>query len=476
MTTTRPPAPPAEAAPASWVPPPVVVVAGPVRPPLLRNADERVVAGVATGLAAHLGRPVRQVRVAFVLGTLLGGAGLALYLWLWALVPSSHAAAAVVPSGNAQGPPVPAPAPPGRGGGRTSSGSRMADLVVGALLLVAGAALLGERFGYVGAPVQVVLPVLVVVGGALLAYAQLDEVERSRWTSFAGGGTRSALLRGALGLALVLIGVVFVVVQGDVASAGRVLVAAVAVLAGAALVLGPWGLRLWRDLDAERAARARESERAEIAAHLHDSVLQTLALIQRRSDDPVQVARLARAQERDLRAWLYGSGPADAGTLAAQVKAAAAEIEDLHGVSIDVVVVGDRDADERTVALVAALREAMANAVRHAGTSVQVYVECGPDAVEAFVRDRGPGFELDAVPSDRLGVRESIVGRTERHGGTAVVLSEPGEGTEVRLTMPFDPPASDGTSGAPIDAAPDSGSGAGSDAGSGGLADGKGTL
>ena len=269
------------------MPPPVVVVAGPVRPPLLRNADERVVAGVATGLAAHLGRPVRQVRVAFVLGTLLGGAGLALYLWLWALVPSSHAAAAVVPSGNAQGAPVPAPAPPGRGGGRTSSGSRMADLVVGALLLVAGAALLGERFGYVGAPVQVVLPVLVVVGGALLAYAQLDEVERSRWTSFAGGGTRSALLRGALGLALVLIGVVFVVVQGDVASAGRVLVAAVAVLAGAALVLGPWGLRLWRDLDAERAARARESERAEIAAHLHDSVLQTLALIQRRSDDPV---------------------------------------------------------------------------------------------------------------------------------------------------------------------------------------------
>jgi signal transduction histidine kinase len=107
------------------------------------------------------------------------------------------------------------------------------------------------------------------------------------------------------------------------------------------------------------------------------------------------------------------------------------------------VVVGDRDADERTAALVAALREAMANAVRHAGTSVQVYVECGPDEVEAFVRDRGPGFDLDAVPADRLGVRESIVGRTERHGGTAVVRSEPGEGTEVRLTMPFDPPAAD---------------------------------
>jgi signal transduction histidine kinase/phage shock protein PspC (stress-responsive transcriptional regulator) len=414
-----------------WEPPAVVPVPGPVRPPLVRPGEGRVVAGVATGLAAHLGRPVRQVRVALVVGAFFGGAGLALYLWLWALVPSSEGAAAAAGS-----PPAAA-----RGAGssrRPGPGGRTGDLVLGALLLVAGVALLGNRFGFVGVPLQVILPVLVVLGGALLAYTQLDEVERTRWTAFAGGRTRAALLRGLAGLGLVLVGVVFVVVQGDLASAGRVLVAAVAVLAGAGLVLGPWGLRLWHDLDAERAARARESERAEIAAHLHDSVLQTLALIQRRSDDPVQVARLARAQERDLRSWLYGSGPADAGTLAAQVKAAAAEIEDLHGVSVDVVVVGDRDADDRTAALVGALREAMVNAVRHAGAPVTVYVESGPEEVEAFVRDRGPGFDPDAVPPDRLGVRESIVGRTERHGGTAVVHSEAGEGTEVRLQMPFD--------------------------------------
>ncbi len=431
MTTTKPPA---DAAPARWAPPAVVPVLGPARAPLVRPSEGRVVAGVATGLAAHLGRPVRHVRVALVIAAFFGGAGLALYLWLWALVPSSDAAAAAVPGAA----PSVSSGAPRRPAARAGSGGRTGDLVVGALLLVAGVALLAQRFGIGGVPVQVVLPVLVVLGGALLAYAQLDEVERTRWTAFAGGGTRSALLRGLAGLGLVLVGVVFVVVQGDLASAGRVLVAAVAVLAGALLVLGPWGLRLWRDLDAERGARARESERAEIAAHLHDSVLQTLALIQRRSDDPVQVARLARAQERDLRAWLYGSGPADAGTLAAQVKAVAAEIEDLHGVSVDVVVVGDRDADERTAALVAALREAMLNAVRHAGAPVTVYVESGPDEVEAFVRDRGPGFDPDAVPPDRLGVRESIVGRTERHGGTAVVRSEPGEGTEVRLTMPFE--------------------------------------
>jgi signal transduction histidine kinase len=376
---------------------------------------------------------VRQVRVAFVLGLVLAGAGAVLYLWLWALVRSADVVPdAASPGASASDRPV---------GGRPVSlgGARVGDLVVGGLLLLAGVSLLGARFGF-AVPVQVVLPVLVVLGGALLAYAQLDEVERSRWASITGSGTRAAVLRGAAGLALVLVGVVFVVVQGDLASAGRVLVAALAVLAGAGLVLGPWGLRLWRDLDAERAARARESERADIAAHLHDSVLQTLALIQRRSDDPVQVARLARAQERDLRDWLYGSGPAGGGTLAAQVKGVAAEVEDRHGVSVDVVVVGDRAEDERTTALVAALREAMVNAVRHGSPEgsppVQVYVESGPDGIEAFVRDRGPGFNPDAVPADRLGVRESIIARTERHGGTADVRSTPGDGTEVRLTMP----------------------------------------
>jgi len=221
-----------------------------------------------------------------------------------------------------------------------------------------------------------------------------------------------------------------------------VLVAAIAVLAGAGVVLAPWGLRLWRDLDAERAARAREAERSDIAAHLHDSVLQTLALIQRRSDDPVQVARLARAQERDLRTWLYGGDAVDAGSVAAQIKAAAAEVEDRHGASIEVVVVGDRPADDRTTALVAALREAMVNAVKHgqptSSAPVQVYVEATADGVEAFVRDRGPGFELDAVPPDRLGVRESIVARMHRHGGSATVRSTAGEGTEVRLEMPAD--------------------------------------
>jgi signal transduction histidine kinase len=201
-------------------------------------------------------------------------------------------------------------------------------------------------------------------------------------------------------------------------------------------VLAPWAVRLWRDLDSEREARVRETERAEIAAHLHDSVLQTLALIQRSSGDAARVARLARAQERDLRDWLYGPRPSPVATVAGAVREAGAEVEDRHGVALELVVVGDRPMDERSAALVAALREAMWNAVRHAGAPVSVYVEVGPDDIEGFVRDRGSGFDPGAVPKDRLGVRESIIGRMERHGGTAQVRSDD-DGTEVRLRLPL---------------------------------------
>jgi signal transduction histidine kinase len=235
----------------------------------------------------------------------------------------------------------------------------------------------------------------------------------------------------------VVFGILLLVVQqADVGQLGRTLLAALAVLAGSVLVLAPWGVRMWRDLDDERAARVRESERADIAAHLHDSVLQTLALIQRRSTDSAEVMRLARAQERDLRGWLYGASAVDPSTLAARVAAIAAEAEDVHGAVVEVVTVGDRPVDDRTRSLLAALREAVFNAARHAGAPVQVYVESGPSGIEAFVRDRGVGFDLAAVPEDRLGVRESVIGRMERHGGKARVNSVPGDGTEVRLLMP----------------------------------------
>jgi signal transduction histidine kinase/phage shock protein PspC (stress-responsive transcriptional regulator) len=435
----------------------------PARPPLVRPHTGRLIGGVAAGLAVHLGWPVRTVRIMLIGLSFASGAGVILYGWLWALVPTADvaggaaagAATAATPAAVPTTPTTPAAqagAPPGAQtvAGATAPaaerrvaasrpspplGGHLGDIGLGAVLLLAAASVVGARFGWTPGP-GVILPVLVVIAGAVLAYSQLDEVERSRWAARTGVGTRGAVLRVVAGLVIVLIGVLLVVVQRtDLASAGRALTAAAAVLGGTALVLAPWGVRLWRDLDAERAARIRETERAEIAAHLHDSVLQTLALIQRSSGDAAQVARLARAQERDLRGWLYGPRPTAVATLAGAVREASAEVEDRHGVAVELVVVGDEPMDDRAAALVAALREAMLNAVRHAGAPVSVYVEVGPDGVEAFVRDRGTGFDPSAVPPDRLGVRESIIGRMERHAGSAVVLSDD-DGTEVRLRLP----------------------------------------
>jgi signal transduction histidine kinase len=208
-----------------------------------------------------------------------------------------------------------------------------------------------------------------------------------------------------------------------------------AVLAGVALIAAPWALRVWSDVRHEQAERARATERADIAAHLHDSVLQTLALIQRKAGDAGAVTQLARAQERELRAWLY-AGPSDSdATLATAVVEAAHEVEDLHGTPIEVVSTGDRPLDDGGQALVRAVRESLLNAVRHGAPPVSLYLEVGPSGVEAFVRDHGPGFELDDIPEDRFGVRQSILGRMDRHGGTAAVRRLD-QGTEVSLRLP----------------------------------------
>jgi signal transduction histidine kinase len=201
-----------------------------------------------------------------------------------------------------------------------------------------------------------------------------------------------------------------------------------------AVIFAPFVVRLGRSLAAERSERIRSQERAEVAAHLHDSVLQTLALVQKRADDPRAVAHLARRQERELRNWLLGRADSGSGTVRAALEASAAEVEEAHGASVDVVAVGDRELDERGIALVAAAREAMVNAAKHAGGAVSVYAESNDEHTKIFVRDRGAGFEPDAVPADRRGIAESIVGRMERHGGRATVHSSP-EGTEVELEL-----------------------------------------
>ena len=357
---------------------------------LKRQVNGRYVGGVCAGLAEHLGLNVRHVRLAFVLACFAGGVGIAAYLLLWALTPQSREPSAV-------------PGTQAVAASRPVNES-LRNLVVGLGLLLVGGAIFAQQHG-VDLRLGVLIPLLTVVGGAVLAWSQLDDAERGKWLLRRGAGQRGGLVRLGIGIVLATIGVVVLATQGrGLAGLWDVGIAAVAVLAGAGLIAAPWGVRLWGDLRAEHAQRIRETERADIAAHLHDSVLQTLALIQRQADDPAEVTRLARAQERELRGWLYAGPRGSQASLASAATEVAHEVEDLHGIPIELVVTGDRPLDAGGTALVRALREALVNAVRHGAAPVSAYVEVGSELVQAFVRDHGPGFDMDAVPQDRFGV------------------------------------------------------------------------
>ena len=274
--------------------------------------------------------------------------------------------------------------------------------------------------------------------GAALAWSQLDARRSGRSSETPRVGV--ARLVGGIVIAATAI-VLLVAQQTEPRVVLQSALAAFAVLAGVGLVLAPWFLRLMRELGDERVARERESERADIAAHLHDSVLQTLSLIRSRSTDP-EVVRLARSQERDLRSWLYEDRPAPATSVAAQVRDVVAEIEDTRvhadgtAPEIEAVVVGDAQPDEGTTALLAATREAVLNAVAHGLPPISLYLEASSSGVEVFVRDHGEGFDPGEIPSDRFGVRESIIGRVRRRGGQAEITRIPDGGTEVRLFVP----------------------------------------
>ncbi|MCB5911188.1 ATP-binding protein [Streptomyces pinistramenti] len=397
---------------------------------LYRSADGRMLGGVARGLAGHLGLPVSWVRVVFVALFLTEGIGALLYAAFWFFVPLG--VGGVEERRPAAGEPR-----------RLLSRKPDKGQVFALIALLAGALVVASRF-QLGRGNGYLWPVLLIAAGVALVWRQADNARRAQWLELGRRKGVLPALRGAAGVVLVCVGVTgIVVLQGSVAHLGSILQAALAVVVGIALLAGPYLVRLMQDLSEERLMRIRAQERAEVAAHVHDSVLHTLTLIQRNADEPREVARLARAQERELRAWLYkpeGRGKEEAeepATLAEAVRTTAAEVEDHHGVPIDVVVVGDCPLDEALGAQMQAAREAMVNAAKYGGEggAVQVFAEVEGRTVFVSVRDRGPGFDLDAVPEDRMGVRESIIGRMERNGGTARLRSVPGGGTEVELEM-----------------------------------------
>jgi signal transduction histidine kinase len=350
------------------------------------SSDERVIAGVCAGIARTLGVDATLVRLVFALLALAGGAGILLYLGLWAW----------------------------------AEGKKIWVVVL--LAFLAGAALLGA----LGLSDRAVAGIALIAGGLALAWRQ-------------GGSFRPDAPLSYGGIALAAVGAV-VLLSGEGTSSKLIAPGAVA---GALLLIGgPWVWRLAVERDVERTARIRSEERQDVAARVHDSVLQTLALIQRHADEPRRVASLARRQERELRGWLYADHPLgdESASLVASLEAAAGDVEELHGVRVELASAGDCPVDAPLSALVLAAREAMVNAAKFAGVEeIDVYVEVTDDALSVFVRDRGAGFDPGAVPDDRKGIAESIEGRMERAGGRATITSTPGGGTEVELHLPRRP-------------------------------------
>ncbi len=405
------------------------------RPPLRRDPEHRLLGGVCTGIAARTGIDVVLVRIAFVVLTAASGLGLVLYALAWVAIPVDEHAGA-----------------PAR---RLAAGRGGVEVALGAGLLLLSLLLAFRELGWWFSDAIVWPLVLVAAGGALLWRQSAAKSERAAPTPTAvrpvtakepevepadAVRERAAIAsRTGLGVALVIAaGLVFLQATGALTAARDVLLAVIVVVVVLGVIFAPWVTRLVRSLTAERAERIRSQERAEMAAHLHDSVLQTLAMVQRSAEDPREVSALARRQERELRSWLSGRAEAAEGhrRLAESLEEAAEAVEAAHGVPVEVVAVGDRDLDEPTQALVAAAREAMTNAAKFgAGAPVDVYAEADGDRIQLFVRDRGPGFDPEQVPPDRRGVRESIVGRMERHGGRARITSRPGAGTEVELVI-----------------------------------------
>ncbi len=409
--------------------------------PVPRRADRRLdtawLGGVCSGLAAHLNWPVLVLRLGFVLLSASMGIGVLVYLVLWLAMPLASEA-----------PQAPGIEAASRSGMRTvQAGYRVpADLGLISAVALLGAGLLWfvQAAGW-GAPAAALWPALAGTFGLMLIWWQADHIPNRSMKGLTGWrrwfapllAHWSRIVRILLGLLGLVTAVVLIVVAlPPLPEGSRTLIVLGLVVVALLLAAAPWIIRVRRSLATIREEKMLADARADMAAHLHDSVLQTLALIQRQAQNPKAVAALARRQERELRSWLYGETAVDAPTVKAALVASAAEVEDAHGVDIDIVVVGDRDLDGDARPLVQAAREAMVNAAKHAGVAkVDVYAEVDDDAIEVFVRDRGGGFVLDDIPADRMGVRGSIIERLRRAGGNATIRSAPETGTEVRLEM-----------------------------------------
>ena len=402
----------------------------PVRP-FRRSADDNILGGVCAGLAARLAVSTTTVRVIAVVSVFLGGIGILAYVGMWVFVPAADEDDSIA--------------------SRVVADRRELQIVLALSVALFAVLLVTRSLGVtdVGVPT---LTLLVGAVGALVVWRGASTAETTRLRerlNTAPGVSRSSprwrrvALRAVAGAALVVMGL------GELSRTGSFSGAAFGVLVGTVLFVGgflvlfaPWWVRTLRDLSTERRERVRAQERADMAAHVHDSVLQTLSLIQKAAGDPHEVVRLARSEERELRLWLFdperlgrrGERPE---TVVDAVTAIEREVEDTYGVGVELIVVGDCPMDDGITALVGACREATVNAAKWSGCAqVTVFVEVEPGTVSAYVRDLGVGFDPALVPGDRQGIACSMVERMERAGGSVAVHSAPGAGTEVELLLP----------------------------------------
>ncbi len=398
---------------------------------LRRTPDNRVLGGVCGGVARATGIDATWVRIGFALLAIASGVMVLVYAVAWLIIPMEDEESSILSR-----------AVNDRRGIRLIAAVLIPVLV---LVQLVTSSLHVAFVGFVGWPTLLALGVVVLIwrnaNDSERAFIDNDVVPMFGADAH-GRGRRWLLARVALGVLVGAAGIVLLVEGHTTVAALRPVGGAALVVAASVIVFGPWWLSLVRDLIAERQARALAEERAQMAAHVHDSVLQTLALIQRSADDPQHVVRLARAQERELRAWLFEGRPPgaigeDATMLAEGVGLLQRQVEADHQIAVQVVVVGDCPLDEALRAMLDAAREATVNAAKWSGVGqVSVYAEVGPDEVELYVRDRGRGFDPDDVPEGRQGIAQSIRSRMARFGGTAVIRSSPGEGAEIQLSMP----------------------------------------
>jgi signal transduction histidine kinase len=390
-----------------------------------------VLGGVCGGISRATGIDVMWVRIGFVLLAITPVPMVLVYAMAWLMIPMEGETTNIFSRAIAD-----------------RRGIRLVAAVCIPLLIVMQLVISSLHLAFVG---FISWPTVLAAGVLVLVWRNAGEPERAFMDSDVapllgadthGHGRRWLIVRVVVGIAIAACGIGLLVRGHTTSAALRPVGGAALVVAATVVIFGPWWLHLVRDLLVERQARVRAEERAQMAAHVHDSVLQTLALIQRFAGEPHDVVRLARAQERELRSWLFEGKPPgalgeDATVLSEGVGHLQRQVEADHGIAVQVVLVGDCELDDALRALLEAAKEATVNAAKWSGVDqVSFYAEVEADTVMLYVRDRGKGFDPDAVPEGRQGIAQSIKARVARFGGSAVIRSAPGEGAEVQLSMP----------------------------------------